>query len=377
MDAWSNGQNVTFDSITNNNGVPYIDGVPYTQLRGYNDVANIDLRQVGATGGEFASLASVLSYNSSEQTGGGIVILGSGAVKLGSGGGIVALGSGGIVALGSGGVVILGSGGTEALSSGGVVILGSGGVVILGSGGASTNELDYDTADSTVRPPVSPSETPMSTPAGQQQVVINWTAPAFGVVATYSIYRSSDGATPILIGSVSGVDGNPPATTFTDTNPDLISTTVVYTITTTLVPDPNGNQRQSPPSPPAVLKNNQTIVLGSLPSSVLISSSPLTATATAETNGVANMQQVSFSTSGNCSIGSQSIDPTTGISSASVTLNNTGSCTITASQSGSSSTTLPTLRPAHSRSCPRVPTSNRKPSPFSNCRMCSTAPPSH
>ncbi len=51
--AWSNGQNITFD------------GQPYSTLRGFNDVANIDLRQVGATGGQFASLASVLSFGSS------------------------------------------------------------------------------------------------------------------------------------------------------------------------------------------------------------------------------------------------------------------------------------------------------------------------
>jgi hypothetical protein len=276
-------------------------------------------------------------------SGGGTVALGSGGtVTLGSGGtitmgsgGTVALGSGGTVTLGSGGVVALGSGGTVALGSGGTIALGSGGTVTLGSGGASTNELDYDTANSIVRPPVSPSETPMTMPAGQQ-VVVNWTAPAFGVVSTYSIYRSSDGATPVLIGSVSGVNGNPPATTFTDTNPDLTSHTVVYTIATTLVPDSTGNQRQSPPSPPAVLKNNQTIVLGSLPSSVVITNSPLTVTATAETNGAANGLQVSFSASGNCAIAGQSIDAN-GVSSASVTLTSTGSCTITASQAGSSS----------------------------------------
>ena len=39
--------------------------VSYSPMRGYNDLANIDLRQVGATGGEFASLASVLSFGSS------------------------------------------------------------------------------------------------------------------------------------------------------------------------------------------------------------------------------------------------------------------------------------------------------------------------
>ncbi len=50
---WSNGQDINFDGQLN------------TQMRGYNDLANIDLRQVGATGGEFASLASVLSFGSS------------------------------------------------------------------------------------------------------------------------------------------------------------------------------------------------------------------------------------------------------------------------------------------------------------------------
>ncbi len=48
---WSNGQDINFI------------GVPQTLERGYNDFANIDLRQVGATGGEFASLATVLSFN--------------------------------------------------------------------------------------------------------------------------------------------------------------------------------------------------------------------------------------------------------------------------------------------------------------------------
>ncbi|MGD0482622.1 MAG: choice-of-anchor D domain-containing protein [Terracidiphilus sp.] len=269
-------------------------------------------------------------------SGGGTIALGSGGtVALGSGG-TVALGSGGVIALGSGGTVALGSGGTVALGSGGTIALGSGGTVALGSGGATTNELDYDTANSIVRPPVSPSETPMPAPTGQE-VVVNWTAPIFGVVQTYSVYRSSDGATPILIGSVSGANGNPPATTFTDTNPDLISTTVVYTIVTTLVPDTNGSQRSSPPSPPAVLKNNQTIVIPQpWPSSALISSSPVTLYATAESNNMANMLQVGFSASGNCSIGSQSID-SNGVSSASVTLTGTGSCTINASQTGSGS----------------------------------------
>jgi sugar lactone lactonase YvrE len=278
---------------------------------------------------------------------GGTVTLGSGGtVALGSGGtitmgsgGTVALGSGGTVTLGSGGVVALGSGGTIALGSGGTIALGSGGTVTLGSGGASTNELDYTTANSVVRPPSSPTETPQST-SPSAPVVINWTAPTFGVVATYTISRSSDGATPIVIGSVSGVNGNPPATTFTDTNPDTTAHTVVYTISTTLLPVPiDPSPGQSAPSPPAVLTNNQTIVLGppALPSSVSISTSPLTVYATAESNNAPNGLQVSFSANsatGACSIASQLPPNSNGVSSATVALNSTGSCTITASQAG-------------------------------------------
>jgi hypothetical protein len=273
---------------------------------------------------------------------GGTVTLGSGGnVTLGSGGtitmgsgGTVTMGSGGNVTLGSGGVIALGSGGNLTLGSGGVIALGSGGNVTLGSGGADTTELDYDTANSIVRPPTSPTETPVTTPAGTS-VRVDWEAPAFGVVATYTISRSSDGGPAIVIGSVSGVNGNPPATSFLDTNPDLTAKIVVYTISTTLVPDPDtSSQRQSAPSPPAVLTNDQTIVLGSIPSSAVINSSPLTVTATAETNGAANGLQVNFSAAGSCSIGSQSLDTSTGVSSASVNLNSTGSCTLTASQPG-------------------------------------------
>ena len=260
---------------------------------------------------------------------GGNVTLGSGGtITLGSGGNVT-LGSGGTVTLGSGGVVALGSGGNVTLGSGGNIALGSGGNVTLGSGGSLSDELTYETANSVVRPPSSPTET--TTPAG---VRVDWMAPAFGVVQTYTISRSSDGATPILIGSVSGVNGNPPATEFIDTNPDLTSQTVVYTISTTLAPvtlDPT--QRQSPASPPAVLTNDQTISLGPLPSSVTVGNPP-TVTATAMSSGTPNGLQVNFSATGSCSIGSQSI--AAGVSSASVTLNSTGSCTITASQPGSS-----------------------------------------
>jgi uncharacterized protein (DUF2345 family) len=276
---------------------------------------------------------------------GGNITLGSGGnITLGSGGNVT-LGSGGNITLGSGGTITLGSGGNVTLGSGGVVTLGNGGSVNLGigssstplasvpsntsgSGGPMTNELTYETANSVVRVPTLPTET--VTPTG---VRITWKAPAFGVVATYTIYRSSDGATPIVIGSVSGVNGNPPATEFTDTNPDLTAKTVVYTVTTTLVPDTTGGtQRSSPLSAPAVLKNDQTITLGPLPSSVPITSSPAV-TATAMSSGVPNGLQVVFSTTGSCTIASQAL--AANVSSATLALSGTGSCTVTASQPGS------------------------------------------
>ncbi|HEY3626097.1 MAG TPA: kelch repeat-containing protein, partial [Terracidiphilus sp.] len=120
--AWSNGQDINFDGQLN------------ARMRGYNDWANIDLRQIGATGGQFASLATVLSFGSSSVP---LNIAAGGNVTLGSGG-TVALGSGGTVALGSGGNVTLGSGGTITLGSGGTIALGSGGNVTLGSGGTVT-----------------------------------------------------------------------------------------------------------------------------------------------------------------------------------------------------------------------------------------------
>jgi sugar lactone lactonase YvrE/uncharacterized protein (DUF2345 family) len=278
-------------------------------------------------------------------SGGGVVALGAGGnITLGAGGNVT-LGAGGNVTLGAGGVVALGAGGNVTLGAGGNIALGAGGNVTLGGGGVTTNELDYETANSIVRPP--PSATYSMAPSNSVQV--NWTAPAFGVVQSYTISRSvvdSMGnvlVPPTVIGSVSGVGGYPPATTFTDTTPP--SGTLVYTIATALVPDtPVSQPRQSVPSPPAVLTINQSIVLGSLPSPVLISSSPVTVTATAESNNLPNGLQVNFSATGPCSIvsGSQSVTPVVnnsgGVSSASVTLSGTGTCTITASQAGNSTT---------------------------------------
>ena len=260
---------------------------------------------------------------------GGTVTLGSGGnITLGSGG-TMTLVSGGNVTLGSGGNVTLGSGGNVTLGSGGNIALGSGGNVTLGSGGVTTNELDYGTANSWVRPPPSATYTPE--PAGG--TTVNWTAPDFGVVQSYSVYLSINGGTPALIATVAGSNGNPPATTYTDTTQHGAGT-LTYTIVTNLVPDQGSSSRQSVQSPPAVRTVNQTIVLGTLPSSVTLSTGSVSVTATTTSSGPNLPLEVSFAATGACSIGSQSFDSIHNISSAMLNLSSTGSCNITASQAG-------------------------------------------
>jgi hypothetical protein len=72
-------------------------------------------------------------------------------------------------------------------------------------------------------------------------------------------------------------------------------------------------------------------VLGPLPSSVTITSIP-TVTATAMSAGIPNGLQVVFSATGSCTIANQSI--ASNVSSATVALTGAGSCTVTASQPG-------------------------------------------
>jgi Bacterial lectin/PASTA domain len=361
--AWSSDPNITFDGAT------------YSDLRGFSDQGALDLRQVGATSGDFASLASETSYGSGGVTfagsggvtfagsggvtfagsggvtfagSGGVLFAGSGGVLFAGSGGVTFAGSGGVTFAGSGGVSFAGSGGVSFAGSGGVSFAGSGGVTFAGSGGASINELDYLTANSIVRPPNSPTITPVYTNGVETSVIVDWTAPAFGVVQYYTVFRSpnANGSNPIQIGVVNGVGGLPPATEFIDSNP-LTSSTVVYTISTTLAKVPiDPTQRSSAPSVPAIVKSLQTIVLGPLPSSVTYSTSATTVsvTATAESNNTPNGLQVNFVATGPCSVSGQTVASIAsgGLSTATVTINNPGStaatCTVTASQPGTNPT---------------------------------------
>jgi hypothetical protein len=326
---------------------------------------------LGLGGGMINGVAEPAGYSTTVSAGGTVSLAAGGSVLLPGGGGNITMGGGASITMGGGGTITMGGGANLTMSSGGVVALGGaganvtlggggafslggGGSITMGGGGTTDTEMDYNTANSVVRPP--PSAT--YSVAQGNGVQVNWTAPAFGVVQTYTISRSvitppsTTPSTPVVIGSVSGVNGFPPSTTFTDTNPP--SGTLIYTIATTLVPDTTSSTpRSSAPSPPAVLTLGQTIVLGSLASSVSISNPSLTVTATAESNGSPNGLQVSFSAAGPCSIASGSQSMTSGgVSSATVTLNSTGSCTITASQAGNSATATATGANAYSAATP-------------------------
>jgi hypothetical protein len=182
-------------------------------------------------------------------------------------------------------------------------------------------------------------------------VIVDWKAPAFGVVQYYTVYRgcNPNGSDAVNIGVVYGVGGATPATEFIDSNPVTCSgsSTVVYTISTTLNPvqiDPT--QRSSAPSVPAIVKNLQTIVLGPLQSSVTYSTPPptVTVTATAESNSNPNGLPVNFVATGPCSVSGQTVAG--GVSKATVSVNDPGSspaiCTLSASQPGTNPTALST-----------------------------------
>jgi len=162
---------------------------PDSPLKGFNDSQAIDLAQIGARGGAFG-------YS-------------------GGGGGFLTQGGGGFLTQGGGGFLTQGGGGF--LTQGGGV------------------EQDSDMANSTADPP-----TDLSPVQSGHNVVLNWTAPDFGQVRRYDIWRAVGSfPTPILVGQnkalftlIKTLNGAPPSTTFTDTNVKN-NTTYTYFVTQT------------------------------------------------------------------------------------------------------------------------------------------------
>ena len=149
--SWLNGSDVNFD------------GMISAALRGYDDWANLDLRQIGASGTEIY--------------GGGKLTVGTGKLTVGAG----------KLTVGTGKLTV-----------------GAGKLTV----GTGVGELDFQTANSFVRSPRNLTATPSNPP---RYITLNWGAPTFGQIGSYNIYRSTDGASAVKINSVA-------ATTFTDTN---------------------------------------------------------------------------------------------------------------------------------------------------------------
>jgi hypothetical protein len=206
---------------------------PAPILRGFNDWTStnsgatttngIDLRQVGATGN--GSVFSEQNY-----FGGGQSLSGSGALNGGgrpiNGGGQALDGSG------EGGV----NGGGRPINGGGRPING-GGRPINGGG-----EIDQATADSYTRPPTGLMVTQEE--VSPRYVDLSWTAPTFGQIGTYNIYRSSDGGkTFTKIASV-----NAPQTTYQDQKDSCNPTGYEYFVTAVLSNSSTNPGQESVPS---------------------------------------------------------------------------------------------------------------------------------
>ncbi len=157
--AWVSGSDVNFD------------GTISAAWRGYDDWANLDLRQIGATGSEI------------------------------SGGGRLTVGTGKLFTVGTGKLTV----GTGRLTVGtGKLTVGAGRLTV----GTGVGDLTFETANSSVRSPRSLTAT-QSTPP--RYIQLNWLVPSFGQIGSYNIYRSTNGTTAVMISSVPGS-----SLTFTD-----------------------------------------------------------------------------------------------------------------------------------------------------------------
>jgi X-X-X-Leu-X-X-Gly heptad repeat protein len=177
---WLSGSDVNFDGTIN------------ATLRGYNDWANLDLRQLGATGSDIYSAGRLTAGTGRLTAGAGRLTAGTGRLTAGAG----------------------------RLTAG------------AGSGNA---ELSFETANSSVRPPRSLTATLTASP---RYIQLNWTAPTFGDISSYNIYRATNG-TPVPP-AIASVPGN--TLTYTDKNVTC-GPTYTYVVTALL-----SDGRESVPS---------------------------------------------------------------------------------------------------------------------------------
>jgi hypothetical protein len=213
---WNNDNttesNLSQDINFNGNADP-----PFT---GFNDWANLDLRQIGARRGVFGFSEDVW----------------------------------GTLDDGSSGTLDDGSSGTLDDGSSGTLDDGSSGTLDDGSSGL---ESDFDRANSTVDSPfnlICPDCVSMSGSLleNNKSVKLSWTPPDFGRIRTYLIWRANTTNGPIsptnLPVNIAKVTGAPPPTTFTDTTVKN-GNTYTYFVTAALGADSGRNSgNQSGPS---------------------------------------------------------------------------------------------------------------------------------
>jgi len=187
----------------NFNGTIQLAGMP-----GYNDVVNLDLRQIGARADAFGF------------SGGGTRV-GGGGTRVGGGG------------------TRVGGGGTR---------VGGGGTRVGGGG----TEQDTDTANSSVDPPAV-NQPQMS----GHSVLLTWTAPEFGQIRSYSIWRAEGSFTSIASVyanraafknlTTPALTGAPPQTSFLDST---VQNKKTYTY---FIVDTNKQGKQSAIAAPVVM----------------------------------------------------------------------------------------------------------------------------
>jgi hypothetical protein len=158
-------------------------------LTGFNDWANLYLRQIGARRNIDGFSVDI---GAADIAGGGTKIIGGGTKIIGGGSDLINAGS-----------QILGAG--TKIIGGGTKIIG-GGTKIIGGG----EELDFDAANTSVEAPVGLTATLV--PTGVQ---LNWNPPSFGQIRTYYIWRANTtkvplSATnlPVLVGTNTGTPLN-------------------------------------------------------------------------------------------------------------------------------------------------------------------------
>jgi len=179
---------------------------------GYNDWANLDLRQIGARRGAFGFSGDVWGTTDD----------------------------------GTGGTTDDGTGGTTDDGTGGTTDDGTGGTTDDGTGG---QESDFDRANSTVDPPTGLTCTNCFLSSGTLQekgksVSFMLTPPGFGQIRTYHIWRANTTNGPIsatnLPMNIKDVTGTPAPTTFTDSTVKN-NTTYTYFVTAALGTDSGKN----------------------------------------------------------------------------------------------------------------------------------------